>query len=103
MTGGQYWCYPPDLHKLMRLIETSDLCPTYDQMQAHLGWQSKSGVWKAITLLERIAYLRRMKQRRQAIESTRPTHLVWNDSLKMLVPMLDDASAVLAKALEAAE
>lgn len=103
MTSSHYWNYPPDLHKLMRLIETSDICPTYDQMQAHLGWKSKSGVWKAITLLERIGYLRRMKQRRQAIEPTWPTHLIWNDSLKMLVPMLDDAGAVSAKALEAAE
>jgi SOS-response transcriptional repressor LexA len=99
MTGGQYWCYPPDLHKLIRLIAESDICPTYDQMQAHLGWKSKSGVWKAIDLLERMGYLRRFKQRRQAIEVTTPEYFVWDNRAKMLVPRPDPVTS----SVEAAE
>ena len=98
MTGNQYWCHPPDLHKLIRLIAESDICPTYDEMQAHLGWKSKNGVWKAIKLLEDMGWIRRLPQRARAIEVTAPTHWVWDNQAKMLVPRPDAASTTLEAA-----
>lgn len=41
------------------ILEGSGVCPSYDEMAAHLGLKAKSGIHRMLTRLEERGYIRR--------------------------------------------
>lgn len=55
-------------------LETSAIAPSFDEMAAHLGLKSKSGVLRLVDALVERGHLVRMRQRARAIALPPPEH-----------------------------
>ena len=76
--------------RLFRFIESCAVCPTYTDMQAALGFKSKSSVHRLLMQLSDRGVIRRLPYRRQAIEVVPgygAQYFIWDDEAKKLAPM----------------
>lgn len=63
---------PAQKSKLLRFIKSSDVCPSYGEIKAHLGFGSKSQVARLLDTLEMDGSIRRLRSRARAIEVVWP-------------------------------
>ncbi len=59
------------LRYLQRQIDTTGICPSYDDIAAALGWRSRSSAMRRIEELEARGFVRRIPGRKRAVTIVR--------------------------------